>query len=181
MLRITSELFWLLTLSKSPYWIIKSIMPSYFRGRWVILSGRNLVGPRAWILKVFAILRYVDPCLGQKYIDLSSFKHEYRLFMEEGVIGRKSFYWLLLTLLWFLAHLSRRLTRWAYRIPVEPASVRPSVCQCVHTFKHEYLWNQWVDRNQILSEASLGWGKGCIWFWVRSDQNSRFHGNRKLP
>ena len=27
----------------------------------------------------------------------------------------------------FLAHLSRRLTRWAYRIPVEPASVRPSV------------------------------------------------------
>ena len=29
--------------------------------------------------------------------------------------------------LWFLAHLSRRLTRWAYRIGVEPASV----CACV--------------------------------------------------
>ena len=27
----------------------------------------------------------------------------------------------------FLAHLSRRLTRWAYRIGLEPASVRPSV------------------------------------------------------
>ena len=67
--------------------------------------------------------------------------------------------------------------KWAYSIPVEPASVRP----CVHTFKHEYLWNQWADRNQILSEASLGWGKGCIWFWARSDQNSGFLGNRKLP
>ena len=28
----------------------------------------------------------------------------------------------------------------------------------VHTFKHEYLNNQRADRNQILSEASLGWG-----------------------
>ena len=27
----------------------------------------------------------------------------------------------------FLAHLSRRLTRWAYRMGLEPASVRPSV------------------------------------------------------
>ena len=33
---------------------------------------------------------------------------------------------------------------------------------------------------RILSEASLGWGKGCIRFWARSDQNSGFHGNRKL-
>ena len=38
-----------------------------------------------------------------------------------------------------------------------------------------------IDRNQILSEASLGWGKGCIRFWAISDQNSGFHGNRKLP
>ena len=32
----------------------------------------------------------------------------------------------------FLAHLSRRLTRWAYSIPVEPASVRASVRPSVH-------------------------------------------------
>ena len=32
-----------------------------------------------------------------------------------------------LQLLWFLAHLSRRLTRWAYRMGLEPAFVRPSV------------------------------------------------------
>ena len=37
---------------------------------------------------------------------------------------------------------------------------------CVHTFKHEYLRNQRADRCQILSEASLGWGKVCIRFWA---------------
>ena len=78
----------------------------------------------------------------------------------------------------FLAHLSRRLTRWAYRMGLEPASVwRASVRACIHTFKHEYLRDQQADYNQILSEASLGWGKGCIRFWCRSDQNSGFHGN----
>ena len=46
---------------------------------------------------------------------------------------------------------------------------RPSV---VHNFKYDYLCNQWADHNEILQEASLGWGKGCIRFWVRSDQNS---------
>ena len=35
---------------------------------------------------------------------------------------------------------------------------------CVHTFKHEYLLDPWDDRNQILSEASLGRRKGCIRF-----------------
>ena len=58
----------------------------------------------------------------------------------------------------FLAHLSRRLTRWAYSIPVEPASVRQ--CVCVHTFKHEYLRNQSAGHNRILTEASLGGGGG---------------------
>ena len=50
-------------------------------------------------------------------------------------------------------------------------SVRPCVCACVYTFKHEYLWNQWVDRNQILSEASFGWGKGCIRLWLDQIRN----------
>ena len=43
---------------------------------------------------------------------------------------------------------------------VEPASVRA----CANTFKHEYLHNQWANRNQILSEASLGWGKAALCF-----------------
>ena len=82
----------------------------------------------------------------------------------------------ILPIVQLLAHLSRRLT-WAYRMGLEPASVRA----CVHTFKHEYLRDQQADYNQILSEASLGWGKGCIRFWCRSDQNSGFHGNGYLP
>ena len=61
------------------------------------------------------------------------------------------------------------------------SSRRPSVHLCVHTFKHEYLRDQWVDPYKILSEALLGWGIGCIRFWARADQNSGFHGKRKLP
>ena len=75
-----------------------------------------------------------------------------------------------------LAHLSRRLTRWAYSIPVVH---RLSVV--VHTFKLECLWSQLANLDQILCVASLGWGKGCIRFWNRLDQNSGFHGNRNLP
>ena len=78
----------------------------------------------------------------------------------------------------FLAHLSRRLVG---ELIVYPWSgVRPSSV-VVHNFKHKYLCNRWADHNQILSEASLGWGKDCIRFWARSDQNSGLHGNRKLP
>ena len=42
-----------------------------------------------------------------------------------------------------------------------------------------YLWNQLANLDQILCVASLGWGKGCIRFWGRLDQNSGFHGIRK--
>ena len=35
-----------------------------------------------------------------------------------------------------------------------------------------------ADFNQILSVASLRWGKGCLRFWGRSDQNCGYHGNR---
>ena len=35
---------------------------------------------------------------------------------------------------------------------------------CVNTFKHEYLRSQRADRNQILSEASLGRGKAALGF-----------------
>ena len=53
-----------------------------------------------------------------------------------------------------------------------------SVCVSVNTFKLEYLRNLWANRNQILSEASLGRGKECVRFWTRSDQNSGVHGNQ---
>ena len=48
---------------------------------------------------------------------------------------------------------------------------------CVNIFKLQYLRNQWSNRNDILTEPSLGWGKGCIRFWARSDRNSGAHGN----
>ena len=41
----------------------------------------------------------------------------------------------------------------------------------VNTFKHEYLCNQLADWNEILSEASLGWGKGSVSVdpdWIRT-------------
>ena len=50
-----------------------------------------------------------------------------------------------------------------------------------HTCKLEYLWSQLASLDQILCVASLGWGKGCIRFWGRLDQNPSFHGNRKPP
>ena len=42
-------------------------------------------------------------------------------------------------------------------------------------------WGQVANLDQILFEASLGWRKGCIRFGGRWDENSGFHGNRKLP
>ena len=50
-----------------------------------------------------------------------------------------------------------------------------------HTFEPEYLWSQLANLDQILYVPSLGWGKGCLRFWGRLDQNSSFHGNRKPP
>ena len=47
--------------------------------------------------------------------------------------------------------------------------------------KLEYLWGQLANVDHILYEASLGWGKDCIRFWDRLDQNLGFHGNRKRP
>ena len=62
-------------------------------------------------------------------------------------------------------------------------SFRHSVILSYHhnSVKLEYLWGQLANLDQILYEASLGWGKGCIRFWDRLDQNSGFHGNRKRP
>ena len=83
----------------------------------------------------------------------------------------------------FWAHLSRRLTRWAYSIPMvrRPSVVVLRTSSVAHTFKLEYLWSQSANLDQSLCEALLGWGKGCIRFWGRLDQNSAFHGNRRPP
>ena len=35
---------------------------------------------------------------------------------------------------------------------------------CVNIFKLEYLRNQWANRNEILSEPLLGWGKTALGF-----------------
>ena len=56
-------------------------------------------------------------------------------------------------------------------------SVCLSVWLCVNIFILKYLRNQWANRNEILSEPALGWGKGCIRFWARFDRNSGVHGN----
>ena len=57
----------------------------------------------------------------------------------------------------FLAHLSRRLKG---ELIVYQSSRRLCVCVSgcvsVNIFKLEYLRNQWANRNQILSEPSLG-------------------------
>ena len=56
-----------------------------------------------------------------------------------------------------------------------------SVIVIAFEMKLEYLWSQLANLDQVLDEASWGWGKGCIRFWDRLDQNSGFHGNRKCP
>ena len=73
----------------------------------------------------------------------------------------------IVTFLLLLAHLSRRLK--CELIVYQYVSV--------NILKLEYLRNQWANRNEILSEPSLGWGKGCIRFGASSDRNSGVHGN----
>ena len=44
-----------------------------------------------------------------------------------------------------------------------------------YTFELEYLYGQLASLDQ------MGVGKGCTMFWLRLDQNSGDHGNRKPP
>ena len=75
----------------------------------------------------------------------------------------------------FLAHLSQRLTRWAYSIPMV---LRPSSSSTLSDFNiSEASWPILIK----FYVTSLGWGKGCIRFWSRLDQNSGYHANRKPP
>ena len=81
--------------------------------------------------------------------------------------------------IYVLAHLSRRLTWWAYSIPMVR---RPSVV--VRGRPHFQTWISQKPVGQSWSNfmcSITGVGKGCIRFWGRLDQNSGFHGNRKPP
>ena len=79
-----------------------------------------------------------------------------------------------------LAHLSRRLTRWAYSIIQWSAVSRhPSPFSVVHTFELGISLRPVGQSWSILCVASLEWGKGCLRFLCRLDQNSGFHGSRK--
>ena len=80
----------------------------------------------------------------------------------------------------FLAQMSQRLTRWAYSIPMVR---RPSVVvvrRCPHFQTGIFLKPVGQSWSKFMCSIT-GWGKGCIRFWGRLDQNSGFHGNRKLP
>ena len=76
---------------------------------------------------------------------------------------------------YFLAHLSWRLTMWAYSIQM----VRPSSSSTHSNLNISEASLASLD--QILFVASLETGKDCIRFWGGLDQNSGFHGNRKSP
>ena len=68
-----------------------------------------------------------------------------------------------------VAHISRRLV--GELIVYLWSGVRSSSVVVVHNFKHEYLCNQWADHNEILLEASLGWGKAALGFgpdWIKT-------------
>ena len=82
---------------------------------------------------------------------------------------------------WFMALFSSSEPKALGELLGWDSSRRPSVRPSVHTFRHEYLWDQPADHNQISSKALLGRGIGCIRFCARSDQNSGFHGNILLP
>ena len=63
---------------------------------------------------------------------------------------------------------------------IYPPSRHPPVDPSVHTSNMNITRDQRVDSNQILSEASLWWGKCCIRFWRRSDRNSGFKTHIRL-
>ena len=71
---------------------------------------------------------------------------------------------------WVLAHLSRRLTRWAYRMAMLR---RPS---SVHNFKDLLLWNRLPNQSQTSCGASWGKGNKSLYKWSRSHDQDGRHG-----
>ena len=58
---------------------------------------------------------------------------------------------------------------------------RPSVVPSSTLLNMNISEARWPILIKFFCESSLGWGKGCVRFGGRSDENSGFHGNRKLP
>ena len=76
-----------------------------------------------------------------------------------------------------LAHLSRRLTRCAYSMVVEPSSVRASV----RAFTLSILnisKTSWPIAVRFYMRQHWGGGVPAIVFLSKSDRNSGFHSNR---
>ena len=77
---------------------------------------------------------------------------------------------------------SPALKKWGlYWICLVLAEFCGSVILSKNQMKLEYLWSRLANVDQILYEVSLGWGKGCIRFQDKLDQNPGSHGNRKRP
>ena len=67
----------------------------------------------------------------------------------------------------FLAHLSQRLKRWAYRMAMRQ---HPSV---IHNFKDHFLWNHLANQSQNF----LGSGnEKSLYKWSRSQDQDGRHG-----
>ena len=76
----------------------------------------------------------------------------------------------------FLAHLSRRFTRWAYSIPM----VRHPSVVCPHFqtwISLKPVGQSWLNFMCSITDV----GERLHKVWGRLDQNSGFHGNRKPP
>ena len=123
----------------------------YFMVQWFCLISWRLFD--IWT-PYFRIMSHYDPMFDLKinigHCDLYFIVH---------------WFWLI-----FLAHLSRRLTRWAYSIAIVR---RPSVVVVVHTFKPVYLWSQLANLDQILCSITgvgerlhkvLGQIRSKLWF-----------------
>ena len=86
------------------------------------------------------------------------------------------FYLYLSQILWFLAHLSQSSQGELIVYQWSTVRHRPSSSTLSNLNISEARWPI-----LILCLASLGWGKSCIRFWGRLDQNSGYHGNKKPP
>ena len=67
-------------------------MTSYFRGTVDFLMAGTRSGPDQGYIKSILSFDVLTPCIGQILIDFYFFMHEYGLFMEGGVAGRKRTY-----------------------------------------------------------------------------------------
>ena len=109
-----------------------SVDPDQTAPSWVVWPGSTLFA-QACLSEYLGSLGYASEMLGSLQTHINGPSHEIMaLFVLRKLILQTRMRSHPVGLdVWFLAHLSRRLTRWAYRIGLEPASVCPCVCACV--------------------------------------------------